>query len=327
MSLYGPAIEEVVIKAFFDAIRPAQLDALAALLTKLAKEAEQLVQHHRDQVRRATYEAHLARRRYEAVDPDNRLVAASLERGWEEKLLAQRQAEEEAERFQQCPRFPTLAPELREQLEQMGPALPALWTSGKISNEHKKRLLRSLVSRVIVTKIAVDLIEIKIVWVSGHFSLERIVPPIHRQADASNYQELIARIDLLTKQGLTDPEIAAQLTAEGFHTARRGAVTVATIHKLRSRDDQVSASMLHQHRKVAMVNGYWTIPGLTRELGVGDNWLYARIRQGWFSEAEIQQLPHYRVYLIRNDPVLLARLRAEAVASRRYDTTRKQSDS
>ncbi len=327
MSLYGPSIEEVVITAFFDAIRPAQLDALSALLAQQAKEAERLVQHHHDQVRRATYEAHLARRRYEAVDPDNRLVAASLERGWEEKLLAQRQAEEEAERFQQRPIFPTLAPELREQLEQMGPALPALWTSGKISNEHKKRLLRSLISRVIATKIAVDLIEIKIVWVSGHFSLAQVVPPIHRQSDASNYQELIWRIDLLTKQGLTDPEIAAQLTTEGFHTARRGAVTVATIRKLRSRDDQVSASVLHQHRKVAMVNGYWTIPGLTRELGVGDNWLYTRIRQGRFSEADIQQLPNYRIYLIRNDPVLLARLRAEAVASHRYDTTRKQSDS
>jgi len=327
MSLYGPSIEEVVITAFFDAIRPAQLDALSALLIQRAKEEERLVQHHHDQVRRATYEAHLARRRYEAVDPDNRLVAASLERGWEEKLLAQRQAEEEAERFQQRPIFPTLAPELRQQLEQIGPALPALWTSGKISNEHKKRLLRSLISRVIATKIAVDLIEIKIVWVSGHFSLVQVIPPIHRQTDASNYQELIARIDLLTKQGLTDPEIAAQLSREGFHTARRGAVTVATIHKLRSRDDQVSASVLHQHRKVAMVNGYWTIPGLTRELGVGDNWLYSRIRQGRFSEADIQQLPNYRVYLIRNDPVLVERLRAEAVTSRRYDTTRKQSHS
>lgn len=327
MSLYGPSVEDVVINAFFDAICPAQLDALSALLVQRAKEEKRLLQYHYDQVKRATYEAHLARRRYEAVDPDNRLVAASLERGWEEKLLAQRQAEEEAERLQQRPIFPTLAPALRQQLEQIGPALPALWASGKISNEHKKRLLRSLISRVITTKITVDLIEIKIVWVSGHFSLAQVIPPIHRQSDASNYQELLARIDQLTKQGLTDPEIAAHLTREGFHTARRGAVTVATIHKLRSRDDQVSASVLHQHRKVAMVNGYWTIPGLTRELGVGDNWLYSRIRQGKFSEQDIQQLPNYHVYLIRNDPVLVERLRAEAVASRRYDTTCKPSHS
>jgi len=327
MSLYGSAIEEVVIQAFFEAIHPAQLDALSALLAQRVKEGERLAQHHRDQVRRATYEAHLARRRYEAVDPDNRLVAASLERGWEEKLLAQRQAEEDAERFQQHPPFPTLTPELRQQLEQMGPALPALWKAGKINNEHKKRLLRTLISRVIATKISVDLIEIKIVWVSGHFSTQQIVPPIHRQADASNYAELLSRIDQLTKQGLTDPEIATQLAAEGFHTARKGTVTVGTIRKLRTRDPNVSPSMLHQHRNVAMFNGYWTIPGLTRELGVGDNWLYSRIRQGRFSEDDLQHLPNYRVYLIRNDPVLVERLRAEAAASRRFDTTCNQPHS
>ena len=327
MSLYGPAIEDVVVQAFFEALRPAQLDALSALLAERAKQEAQLRKYYRDQVTRATYEAHLARRRYEAVDPDNRLVAASLEKGWEEKLVALHQAEEEAERFEHRPLAPQLAPELRQQLEQIGPALPALWASGKISNPHKKRLLRSLISRVIATRLALDCIEIKIVWISGHFSVERITPPIHRQADASNYAELLAQIDQLTKAGLTDPEIATQLTAEGFHTARRGTVTVATIRKLRTRDPNVSASMLHQHRNVAMVNGYWTIPGLTRELGVGANWLYSRIRRGWFSEDDLHHLPNYRVYLIRNDPVLVERLRAEAAASRRFDTTRKQSDS
>ncbi len=141
MSLDGPSIEEVVVQAFFDALRPAQLDALSALLAARVKEEAQLQQSYRDQLTRATYEAHLARRRYEAVDPDNRLVAASLERGWEEKLVAQRQAEEEAERFEHRPVFPTLAPELRQQLEQIGPALPVLWASGKMRNEHKKRRL------------------------------------------------------------------------------------------------------------------------------------------------------------------------------------------
>jgi len=325
MSLDGPSIEEVVVNAFFDALHPAQLDALSALLAQRAKEEKHLQQHYRDQVTRATYEAHLARRRYEAVDPDNRLVAASLERGWEEKLVAKRQAEEEAEQFQHRSVFPTLSPSLRHQLEHIGPALPALWASGKISNEHKKRLLRSLISRIIATRLAADRIEIKIVWISGHFSVAQVIPPIHRQADASNYEELVARLDELTSQGLTDPEIAAQLTREGFHTARRLAVTVGTIHKLRGRHGQVSS--LHRHRKVSMIDGFWTIPGLTRELGVGNGWLYQQIYQGKLKEPDIERLPGYRVYLIRNDPVLLERLRAEAAASRRYDTTRHISHS
>jgi DNA invertase Pin-like site-specific DNA recombinase len=325
MSLDGLSIEDVVVQAFFDALRPAQLDALQALLAQRTKAEKQLQQYHRDQVTRATYEAHLARRRYEAVDPDNRLVAASLERSWEEKLAAKRQAEEEAQRFEHRPAFPTLSPEQRQQLEQIGPALPALWSSGKISNAHKKRLLRSLISRVIATRLAPDRIEIKIVWISGHFSVAQVIPPIHRQADASHYEELVARLDELTGQGLTDPEIAAQLTTEGFHTARRLAVTVGTIHKLRKNHGQVSS--LHRHRKVPMMDGFWTIPGLTRELGVGSNWLYQRIYQGKLTQPDIERLPGYRVYLIRNDPVLLERLRAEAAASRRFDTSRHTSHS
>src|SRR5438105_12974675 len=206
MSLYGPAIEEVVINAFFDAIRPAQLDALSALLLQRAKEEARLVQHHHDQVRRASYEAHLARRRYEAVDPDNRLVAASLEKNWEEKLLAQRQSEEEAQRFESRVVYPTLPPDLRESLEHIGPALPELWASVKISNEHKKPLLRSLISRVIATRTAADRIELKIVWISGHYSVTQVIPPIYRQADVSNYQKLVSRLDELTSQGITDPE-------------------------------------------------------------------------------------------------------------------------
>jgi hypothetical protein len=323
MSLDGSSIEEVVIQAFFEALEPAQLDALEALLKQREQQEEQLKQYWRDQVSRATYEAHLARRRYEAVDPDNRLVAASLERGWEEKLVNLRQAEEDAERFEHRMPGLSLTQDERHQLEHIGPALPDRWASGKITNEHKKRLLRSLISRVIATRLAPDRIEIKMVWISGHFSTAQVIPPIHRQADVSNYDELVARIDELTRQGLTDVHIAAQLTQEGFHTARKLAVTEGTIRKLRLRHGQVS--LLHQHRMVSMVDGYWTIPGLTRELGVGRKWLYQQIYQGKLAEPDIERLTGYRVYLIRNDPVLVERLRAEAAASRRYDTTRRTS--
>lgn len=325
MSLYGPAIEEIVVQAFFEALQPAQLDALEALLASQQQQGERLRQLAGDQVKRTTYEAHLARRRYEAVDPENRLVAASLERAWEEKLLAQREAEEEATRLAQRPAGPSLSPERRQQLQHLGQTLPTLWTSEQLSNDHRKRLLRSLITRVIATRLAPDRIELKIVWVSGYFSVVQVIPPIHRQADASQYAQLVARLDELTSQGLTDPEIAEQLTTEGFHTARRLAVTVGTIHKLRKNHGQVSS--LHRHRKVSMIDGYWTIPGLTRELGVGSRWLYQQIYQGKLTEPDIERLPGYRMYLIRNDPDLIARLRAQAAASRRYDTTRCTSDS
>src|SRR5438876_10791884 len=77
---------------------------------------------------------------------------------------------EEADRITHRPAFPQLSAQMRHQLEPIGQALPALWTSGQISNEHKKRLLRSLITRIMVTRQAADHIELKIVWVRGHFS-------------------------------------------------------------------------------------------------------------------------------------------------------------
>jgi hypothetical protein len=134
----------------------------------------------------------------------SQLVAASLERQWEEKLVLQRQVEENAERFHQRHQLPTLTAEMRYQLAHIGQILPGLWESGKISNEYKKRLLRSLITRVIATRLAPDQIEVKIVWISGHFSVVQVTPPIHRQADVSNYEEICARIDELFHNGSTD---------------------------------------------------------------------------------------------------------------------------
>ena len=105
-------------------------------------------------MQRANYEVHLARRRYEAVDPANRLLAAELEHRWEEALSALRNTQDAAERFHQEPILPDLDPELRHQLEHIAQTLPELWDSGRLANEHKKLLLRSLISRVILTRVA-----------------------------------------------------------------------------------------------------------------------------------------------------------------------------
>ena len=259
-------------------------------------------------MKRATYEAHLARRRYEAVDPDNRLVAAELERRWEEKLLAQRQVEDEAERVQQRPMPLTLAPELRRQLEHLEQTLPTLWNTGEISNEHKKRLLRTLITRVIATRLAPDRVELKIVWVSGHFSCFTVIPPIHRQADASNYEQLLGRIRTLVESGKTDAEIVRQLNDEGYHTARCSPVTKAAVVKLRLRQGMVST--LQQYRQSDMLDGYWTVKGLAKELAVPPDWLYRCLERGDIRDPDVVREPQHGYYLIRNTPALLERLRS-----------------
>lgn len=76
----GAHIEAAVVEAFFAALAPAELDLLQEVLAAARADREHLLQQQAEQVARAEYEARLAQRQYLAVDPDNRLVAAELER-------------------------------------------------------------------------------------------------------------------------------------------------------------------------------------------------------------------------------------------------------
>jgi hypothetical protein len=314
-SLDGASVEAVVVQAFFAALQPAHLDALDALLAQQLQDQATVQQHARQHLQRAQYEVHLARRRYQAVDPENRLVAAELERQWEEGLVALRQAEEALERAQRLPEQATLSPVMREKFTHIAQVLPTLWESGQLTHEHKKELLRSLVGRVILTRTKPDEVEVKIVWVSGHFSVQQLTPPIHRQQDVSRYPEFVARLHTLYEQGYTDVQMASQLTREGFHTARIQAVSAQTVLKIRRQHGWVSH--YHRHRRAEHVEGNWTIHGLAHHLGVDRDWFYRRIYAGRLRAPDVVRLPGYGNYVIRDDPALLQRLRNEVAATQR----------
>jgi hypothetical protein len=120
----GERLDAAVVAAFVAALEPAELDLLEEALAAQRADHERLAQHYADQVKRAEYEARLAERQYRAVDPDNRLVAAELERRWEVALRALVEARAAAERFAAQPPELTLVPQLKEQLRDLGRRLP-----------------------------------------------------------------------------------------------------------------------------------------------------------------------------------------------------------
>jgi hypothetical protein len=145
-------------------------------------------------VKRAQDDAALAARPYQAVDPENRLVAAELERRWELALPALAgagrrwpalaEAQEAAERFAHQPAEPALDPTVQAQLAQLStqlpqlPQLPELWGSGRLQPEHQKALLRRLIRRVILSRPEPARRELRIVWVSGALTPLTLAPPI-----------------------------------------------------------------------------------------------------------------------------------------------------
>lgn len=271
MYLNGERLEAAVVEAFFAALAPAQLDLLDEVLATQRADHQRVLRQHAEQVQRAEYEVRLAERQYMAVDPDNRLVAAELERRWERALQTLTQAREAAERASRVPPVSALDPQLRAQLRDLGPRLPELWGSGRFTPEQKKQLLRSLIRCVILRRPVPDKVGIRIVWVSGAFSELSVRPSMRSTSDLEGYDHLVERIRQLSAEGYDDIRIAHRLTGEGFHSARSSKVHKGLVCKVRHAHG--FPSPLAEYRTSDKIDGSWTISGLARSLGVS----YARV--------------------------------------------------
>jgi hypothetical protein len=220
------------------------------------------------------------------------------------------EARETAERFAQHPPEPALDPALRAQLADLGAQLPALWQSGRLQPEQQKALLRSLVRRVHLARPVPARIEVRIVWVSGAVTPLTLNPPTYRTTELGDYEQLASRVLVLSAEGHADGVIAERLMAEGFRAARQGPVTAGLVGKIRRA--QGTVGVRQQFRDLERIDGCWTIHGLAQELGVRRTWLYDRIRAGTLPATRHPVTGHY---LIRDDPAVLAALRAEQPAS------------
>ena len=139
--LRAAGIDARVAAAFLDAVTPAEMDAWseARAVERQADTASRRAEEQ--QVERLRYQAALAERQFNRVDPDNRLVAAELERRWEAALVELHRAEAAlAQRDQDVRRTETgpLDPVLRAQALALGERLPALWADPGVSREHRK---------------------------------------------------------------------------------------------------------------------------------------------------------------------------------------------
>jgi DNA invertase Pin-like site-specific DNA recombinase len=312
-SVRAPAVDQTVVQAFFDAIQPAQIDALEAILASQRIEQERLARQWQEKLKRAQYEAHLAQRQYDAVVPENRLVANELERRWEEKLLQLRQTEEDYHHFQQTPMPNSVPPHLRDLFRDVSTRLPEMWPS--LSNAQKKELLRSLVSHVIVKRPVPDQIEARIVWISGHYSDHTLLTPVHREQDVSGYEEMVDRIHKLWQQGYNDEQMATQLTAEGFHSARSPYVTSKSVMKIRLARKWYLP--LEQMRRVKGIDGFLTARGLAERLEVNHSTIYRFIHKKVILPEYIVRDSASGVYLIRNDPRLIERLHKRVIEQKK----------
>jgi len=234
--LGAAAIDELVGQQVLQALEPAALELSLQALQQVHQERERLHRHWQQRLERAAQEAGRAERQYQAVEPENRRVARTLEERWEEALRAHRALQEEYDRFlQEQPR--QVGADERARIVALASDIPALWHSPQTSAAERKEIIRLLVERVVVQVQAdSEQAAVAITWRGGHTTDHAIVRSVARYESLSDYPKLLERIQQLRDVGLTIAQVAAHLNKEGYRTPRsRKGYTPTSVRKLLSR--------------------------------------------------------------------------------------------
>jgi hypothetical protein len=234
--LGAAAIDDLVGQQVLRALEPAALELSLQAQQHVHEERERLHQHWLQRLERAAQEARRAERQYQAVEPENRLVARTLEQRWEESLRTQRALQEDYDRFlQEQPR--QLHEDERARIVALASDIPSLWHSPETAAAERKEIVRLLVERVVVhVRADSERTSVEIAWRGGLTTNHKVVRSVSRFESLSDYPKLLKRIRQLRKDGLAIAEVATQLNREGYRTPRsRKGYTSTSVRKLMSR--------------------------------------------------------------------------------------------
>jgi len=211
----GARLDKTVVGAFLEAAAPAGLAATAGAIRELEDQHEQRLAGQRLAVERAQYEADRAQRKYDACEPENRLVGRTLERALEAAFV---DLEREREKLAQLDRARPMAlsDQEREVLTQLARELPRLWAAETTADRDRKELLRTLIGEVVVTADHDKrLAAVEVQWQGGartELSFALKVPgKLEQDRIASDTLDLIRRL----AEHHCDREIAGILSRQG----------------------------------------------------------------------------------------------------------------
>ena len=217
-SMTARPVDAAVVQAFLEAISPVGIEVAKAVLTQVEQQLADLRRQWQLQLEQARYEARLAQRKYDAVDPDNRLVAAELERRWNAQLTRVAELEQAYAKAEQEARF-TLAPEERTSMQTLAEDLAAIWQAETTTHAERKQLLRLAIEAVQLDGVGrPGWIEIQIRWRSGvvtRLDVKRAQPG---EGSLKTPEQAVTRIHELAATA-SYAQIAEELNTEGWRTA------------------------------------------------------------------------------------------------------------
>jgi hypothetical protein len=305
-------VDARVTEAFLEALSPVELDLYEKAMAGRQEMKAETEHARQQQLQRLRYQADLARRRFERADPDNRLVAAELERRWEVALRELRQAEaDENTGWYTGERENGSAPaeltaELKAAFRDIGRRLPEIWDEDLLSRRKKKALLRCLIEKVILRRIAPDTILMRIVWRGGLSTTFEVLTTVGAFFDLSGAEEMERLVVEFFKEGKTDRQIAWRLTQMGYRSPQRKHVVRSTVQSIRHRHGLLRGARVKGASRAHHVPGRLTLSQVARKLEVPKPWMYNRIYNG---AIQVVKDDRTGLYLFPDDPATIERFR------------------
>lgn len=229
-SIRGNDVNAAVTNTFLEAMQPAQLEVSLATLDQLEARARQIDHQWQLRLERAQYEADLARRRFIAVEPENRLVARSLEREWNEKLVELARLQKEYETRPQ-PKVQLASAAERQRILALAQDLPTVWQAPSTTHAERKQLLRFLIKDVTLTR-GKNTIHIGLRWQTEALTELEIPRPLRSYEVRRTDHKVVERVQQLATTH-NDYEIADRLNEEGFTSGAGGSFTKSKVSWVR----------------------------------------------------------------------------------------------
>ena len=282
LTVAGKRIDETIAVEMLRAVTPMAIEA--------AEEAERMLRDE-DQDRRriaelelqqAQYDASLAERRYAACDPDNRLIAAQLEKAWETALERVERCQERLDRM----RTPG-ADDVRPDFTGLADDLSAAWKAPRTTMRTRQRLVRALITEIVVDiDAAAGEIVLVIHWKGGQHSELRVRKPRTGEHGCSTPEQALAVMRSMAGRW-SDQDIAASLNRMGMPTGQGKTWTahrVGSVRRVRG---------IHGYRS-AEKNGEWlTMRDAAAKLGVSHHQIRKLIKAGILASEQIMpDAPH-----------------------------------
>jgi DNA invertase Pin-like site-specific DNA recombinase len=299
MSVRSKALDAAISERVLEVLVPTQVDVAFEALRQLEENDTALCRQRQLQVERAEYEAQLAERRYQEVDPANRLVAATLERRWNEALAALEEQQRALADF--CiANTRTATEEQRARLLALATDFPRLWSAPTTSPKDRKRLLRVLVKDITLQKfVETREVVLRIRWQGGVCEDLRIAIVDDRRGHAP---EVVTRVRELAANH-RDPRIADMLNSGELQSRSGEPFTWSTVAGIR-KTHGIPVPNLRCADEL-------TVSQVARRFGVKRRVVHQLIKQGSLQARRVEAGSAYWITL---DPAAERKLTASAEA-------------